>query len=138
MSQPQFFIITNCVMQARPPRAFPLLKIKSCMLCFLTIMIKYREIINNYFFTSFWKCKYLFCLSTAGSKWSNICGALQILEMLIFMDISAVSETTWIKQRWFCHLKCMLFQIWHSGFHYLTTKLFCVAPFIPKINYPFK
>ena len=39
------------------------------------------------------------------------------------MDISAVSEPILIKQRWFCHLDVMFFQIWHSA---------------TKLNYPFK
>ena len=32
----------------------------------------------------------------------------------------------------------MFFQIWHSVFHYLTKKLFCVAPSATELNYPFK
>ena len=31
----------------------------------------------------------------------------------------------------------MFFQIWHSLFHYLTKKLFCVAPPATELNYPF-
>ena len=31
----------------------------------------------------------------------------------------------------------MFFQIWHSVFHYLTKKLFCVAPSATELNYPF-
>ena len=61
-------------------------------------------------------------------KLSNICGGTQILEMVIFKDISVVSEPILIKQRWFCHLNCMFFQIWHL-FHYLTKTT--------ELNYPF-
>ena len=53
------------------------------------------------------------------------------------MDISAVSEPILIKQRWFCRSNCMFFQIWHSVFHYLTNKLFCVALSATELNYPF-
>ena len=31
----------------------------------------------------------------------------------------------------------MFFQIWHSVFHYLTKKLFCVAPSATELNFPF-
>ena len=71
-------------------------------------------------------------------KLSNVCGGTQILEMVIFMDILAISEPILIKQRWFCHLYCMFFQIWNSVFHYLTKKLFWVAPSATELNYPFK
>ena len=32
----------------------------------------------------------------------------------------------------------MFFQIGHSVFHYLTKKIFCVAPSATELNYPFK
>ena len=70
-------------------------------------------------------------------KLSNICGGTQVLAIVIFKDISALTEPILIKQRWFCHLNCMFFQIWHSVFHFLTTKLFCVVPTAPELNYPF-
>ena len=39
------------------------------------------------------------------------------------MDISAVSEPILFKQRGFCHLNCMFFQIWYSIFRYLTKNI---------------
>ena len=48
------------------------------------------------------------------------------------MDISAVSEPILIKQRWFCHLNCMFFQIWQSVFQ----KIFCVVLSATELNYP--
>ena len=44
-------------------------------------------------------------------KLSNICGGAQVLKIVIFVDISAVSEPILIKQRRFRHLNCMFFQI---------------------------
>ena len=36
-------------------------------------------------------------LLTVGSNWANICGAPQLLQMVTFMDISAVSKPILIK-----------------------------------------